>query len=269
MKNLKLINSLLIIGMTSLFCYSCSQNEDSSSSNSIEGPKIETTYDEIGALHNEGLEYVFNYLVKNQATTRAANSTVSIYQLAETAENLFLKEKGINFADTKLLTTRAKATKSDAINLNINQKEYYDKLMAIMSNYSMNYTVTQTAIAELASEIQSNLSLKDAGPLLYGIGVAKYTCYYWHLNRNKWAIEFGSNVMTRGKSKPKSKEESSSVDWKRLGKEDVKGAVSGAAGGAAAGALAGGAGALPGAGAGAVGGAVANSVLEAINQFWD
>lgn len=255
------ISSILVILIGIISFISC-QQEDNTSIDSL------NNYDKVGKLHNEGLEYVFDYLKKNTPTTRSKNRANQLRELSEKAVRKFLKKKEIELPQTRSLESDTNLVEK----LNPAQKVYYNRLISAVLDHSLNYKATQKEVAKIAQEIQENLSETDASPLLYGTAIAKYTLEYWYMNWEKWRVEIGGvdvftfSVMTRAESPESSNDDFS---WKDVGKADIAGGVGGAVGGAATGAMAGGVGALPGAGVGAVGGAVGGSVADAVGQLLD
>lgn len=225
-------------------------------------------YSQVGELHNRGVEYAFQYMMKNLPKTKGKQQCDAdkLRNLGALGVEIFLEENHIEY-----MKTRAVSASENLSLLNKRQQKYYDLLISTILNRSLSYEATQTAIDKVAKKIQKNLTAEEADPLLYGVSVAKKSCEYWYKNLERWRIELGgTKAMLFTKSIPTT-EETSDTDfsWKEVGKSDVSGAVGGAAGGAIVGSLAGGVGALPGAGVGAIGGSVAGSVGSAVEQVID
>lgn len=253
------IGSVFILLAGLLGTVSC-QRDDNGDFSSL------SDYEKVGKLHNEGLEYVFNYIKENTSSTRAGTKRSNLKELSETAVSKFLKKKHLESIQTR---STYGDTDIDKI-LSLEQKMYYDKLISVVLDRSLNYEATQKAVTRVTKEIEQSLSPTDAAPLLYGAAIAKYTLEYWYTNWEKWRVEIGGvdaltfGVITRAETPESSNDDFS---WKDVGKSDIAGGVGGAVGGAATGAMAGGVGALPGAGIGAVGGAVGGSVADAVGQL--
>lgn len=225
----------LIGGISIISC----QQDDSAGLNSL------SDYDKVGKLHNEGLEYVFDYLKKKGVITRTQSDANRLRELSDKAICKFFKEKKLEITQTRSLQDNIELIEK----LNSKQKVYYDKLISVVLDHSLNYETTQKQVAEISKEIQENLTQVDASPLLYGTAIAKYTLEYWYKNWEKWRIEIGGvDALTFGPVTRTETPESSNDDfsWKEVGKADISGGVGGA-----------------------VGGAVAGSVTDAIGQLLD
>ncbi|WP_289198928.1 hypothetical protein [Bacteroides acidifaciens] len=218
-------------------------------------------YEQIGKLHNEGLEFAFTYI--NAAQTKAGAKLTREQALVKGQESLdvFLAKHGITSVVTKSGIDEFKDY--DGQGLNEKQKKYYDELIETVLNPTLDYDNTQLAIDYIRNSIVRSLPSQDAEVLLYGIAVAKYSLEYWYKNTDKWTVAgagldaIAYSVTTKGQNP----EGDDGLDWKEVAKGDVAGAV----GGALVGAAGGGVGAGPGALAGGLGG----SIVSGIGELWD
>lgn len=218
-------------------------------------------YERIGQLHNEGLDYAFEYMKACQTKVNVKLDQQQILAKGLEAVDLFLTEKGILNSKTKT-SSPLFIENYDGAGLTTGQKKYYEELIHVIVNKSLDYTNTQRAVEQVRMNVIANLPAQDAEILLYGIAIAKYSLEYWHENADKWRTAgninaFAYRVMTKGENP----EGEDSLDWKEVAKGDVSGAI----GGAAAGILAGGVGAGPG----ALAGGVAGSVAAGVGELWD
>lgn len=225
------------------------------------GPKEPTDiYEQIGKLHNEGLDYAFNYILTNQTKAGIKLTQEEARVKGLEALDLFLAKHGFAVNTTKVGTGEINDYNGEG--LNEKQKEYYDELIEVIINPSLDYKNTQLAVDRVKRSIISNMSTQEAEVLLYGIAIAKHSLEYWYKNEDKWRTAGGLDVQAyRIMTKGENPEDDDNLDWKEVAKGDVSGAV----GGAAAGLLAGGVGAGPGA---LVGGAT-GSLVAGVEELWD
>lgn len=256
---------LVMILVTSIIACQSTENDDSLLNENL------YSYEQVGAIHNEGLEYVFKELVsyKSKARSNFSFSSDLLQTLSSKAVSEFLAKKQVLLPNSRASRTTYSIAEVRNM-LNKDQRKYYNKLMNVFFDRNLNYEETQLSIVNITMKIKKNLSTIEADPLLYGASVAKYTAEYWHSNWAKWHIELGDgkkficSSLTNSRNTPESDNDFS---WKEVGAQDVSGAIGGAVGGAIVGGMAGGVGAGPGAATGGIGGGIGNSVASIIGQL--
>lgn len=241
---------LLLIIILSILIGACQKENDAVKQQAID-------YEEIGKLHNEGLDYVLKQ-IKNQPKTRNGGKQIS-FELIYSMVDQFLETKGFQ---PNHVTRSSVQTPIDSITLSPKQKKYYDMVMSVFDTSStLNEQQAINYIIKIEEEIRINCSKTEQLPLLCGSSIAKHTIVYWSEKLPEWINEI------IGDKKPSTR--SANWSWKDFGGADVAGAVSGAIAGAIGGAFIGGVGAAPGAVVGGVGVGIGSSAGYAAQKLWD
>ncbi|MCD7969534.1 MAG: hypothetical protein LUF87_04190 [Alistipes sp.] len=250
MKKILFIATIISSLVISIICYSC-KNEKVEQIEEFS----ELSYDDVGILHNDGLNFILDYLKKNGITTenitRGGTSFGDIELMIDTATEEFLRRNQIS----NLPITRA-GIENKILDFNLlseKQKEYTLLLLeAFVNPGDLNEVLSE--IKAITENIKSDLSKEEADPILYGASVALYTAEYWYNNSSIWYETLGEDfVKSRGW-----------FSWSDFGGDDVSGAI----GGAVAGVIVGGGGAGPGALAGGIAASTTNAVKQIWNQFF-
>jgi len=273
-----LISGIFVIILLGTSLISCEKLE---SNTNLEE---EIDYELIGAEHNKGLDYVFNYVKqKTSKENTKLKSKSDFLILVEEGTQEFLKnndllqnevEKNIAINESKKpylfysyiikndlkSATLEKLWPDDVDNLLTNkQKEILNEMNEIISNSTeLDDVINAFNIIDL--KINSECSDKERDVLLCATSIGRHSFQYWHDNLDLWINEFGSAYNLKSNK---------SFSWSEVGKNDVAYGV----GGGAAGAIVGGSVSLgvltlPGWAAGAIGGAVGGSIGNAILQIW-
>ena len=252
---------LLISALIAAVLFSCQSifDEENKVSNNPQ--------DNIGQLHNEGMDYILNEITQ-LPKTKSGIRVVDISHI-KLATISFMKKK-------ELLNNRiTKSTYSDNFPDSINfsdvsmtniQKEYLIRLIDILSvTKEADLKKITNNIIELENEILENKAIEEDErfPILCGCSVARYSAVYWTENLEKWKVEImGINnsqqkIITTKSGDP---EEGFWDGVWDIAKEDAIGAALGALGGAGMGGI--------GAGPGAIGGGCIASGTEAAHKIF-
>lgn len=237
-------------------------------------------YELIGAEHNAGLEYVFNYL-KNSKVQTISYSRRELLDLAEAGTRDFLeKSRMLNTFDRIIamdesekpfvfyagMTDHLKSATLDKLwpsevdhILTKKQKMILEEIDQILNDNSSNVQTVIEKLRQLDDRIQQECSSGEKHVLLCATAIGRHSCQYWHDNLCKWEEVFEPESGLKG---------SKAFSWSAVGKNDVAYGV----GGGIAGAITGGSVSLgiltvPGWAAGAIGGAISGSVGSAILQI--
>lgn len=215
----------------------CNNNETATISNTHIENSIKK-YTEVGVLHNEGLDFVFNRLKSNK--TKNSAYQLSIESIITESEN-FLKSQNTNIVlsrniDDYQLHFDFNETRNDNPFANLNclpkEKEYLEDLLNLLYDCQENTEALKNNIRLLEAQIMEEKAIENLEPILYACEVTLYSYEYWIKNLPQWIETFNTNP-SRG-------------FWSNLGRAATKtAAVDGC--GAFCGAIAGGVGALPGA----------------------
>lgn len=196
-------------------------------------------YERIGQLHNEGLDFVLDYI--SDSRTKGGTGLTKDQALAGAMEavDVFLAKKGVSAAVTKSGTYRF--DDYDGAGLTAAQKEFYDELIETVTDPFLDYESTQKVVSQIKDRVVATLPEQEAEALLCGIVVAQYSMEYWYDNADKWKAAgdldaLAYQVATKG-GNPEGDDE---LSWKELVSSDAGGAVAGALVGALPGALTGG-----------------------------
>lgn len=256
-KSYYLLTSLLITAI--LFsCQSIFDQESKVSNN---------PQDYIGQLHNEGMDYILNEIIK-LPKTKSGTKFFDIQYIKKATISFMKKKELLNKQITKSTyndTFLDSLNFSDAPISNL-QKDYLIRLIDILTvpKEADIKTVTNNII-ELENEIlqNNNLGENECFPILCGCSVARYSAIYWNKNLEKWRV----NILGINKSQQKTITTKSGDPeegfwdgvWD-IAKEDAIGAALGALGGAGIGGI--------GAGPGAIGGGCIASGTEAAHKIF-
>lgn len=220
-----------------------------------------------GVVHNEGLECVYNQLLKTESSkdfmfvsesatidfieshpffqTDVENSSLAANTMFNRLQNSNPERNNLWYDEDENLLSRSQKEWLTRIDEVINQNDDLGKII-----YELD---------EIKSLVYKEGTQEDQYIVIVAVEVGKASLNYWYENYSKWEELVGSN----------SKAGERWFSLKSVGKADIAGAVGGAAGGALAGAMVGGIGAGPGAAAGAVSVGTASSVANAAGQVLD
>lgn len=218
MKKRSVISLLLILLITGIT--SCS-NEDSLN--------VQTQNDDlqIGMEHNQCLTFVFN---KIQALPKSRSGQISVNkkELMKIVEDGTIEYvETLSLDDTLKLSMRNELKKVFNVdeyqtdyyeNCSISQKEYIDKLSAIMDDNDYDLGSLKNRINILRTTAKKKLIINEYEEFSSACDVAENTLQYWHDNADQWIAT----------SPQKQSRAGSRFSWKELGKSDVVGAVAGA-----------------------------------------
>lgn len=181
----------------SAFLFSCSK-ETFLQPNEVE----ETVYQKVGRMHNEGLDYVLDYIKQNKGTimTRSGQplSKDDILLMAEPAVKEFIRtssESGrfglatrvseddlcFDFSDFNISEIRE--------SLDDARKDYYDRFVSIIES-GQEYNQILTCLSGLVSDINDDSSLDQLSKesLLYLVEVGTSSLKYWTNKINEWFL---------------------------------------------------------------------------------
>ena len=270
-----LLSLIAISFFVSIFITSCQKDVMLNKDNQF-------NYEKVGIQHNQGLDFVYNYLSEQKLNGNLKNAK-NILSISEQGTYKFLqennlitdnnvdiaiKEASVPFAIYKSnLQNNLKSgnleklwpDNVDSLLTNI-QKQYLNKLDNIININQGNLDAMLINIEKLEVNIKENVSTDNQPILLSSCAIARHSFQYWHDNIDKWN-ELLSNTSLKSIK---------SFSWGEVGKNDVAYGV----GGGVAGAIVGGSVSvgvltIPGWAAGAIGGAVGGSIGNAILQLWD
>lgn len=170
------------------FC-ACSENEYQQSQNLPESP-----YETVGRLHNEGLDYVFDELVKSRTLTRSEGKPeIEPCEILELCSD-FVKENV--YSDFKRVTTKSDNYDMDHQKLQFDfserQNYYVERLKKILECAKPGFVEDVVKnIEKLEHEMLNDEELpkNECEPLLYGMVTCKYSARYWVENYERWMIE--------------------------------------------------------------------------------
>ncbi len=176
--------------LTGLYLFnSCQKNEEHSPL------KPASKYDEIGTVHNEGLEFVLNSL-KVDTKSSDTHSFPTIGTMEALCQS-FAQSKGYDPATTRTnageMDTLVRQT-PDFAELGASDRTlcYIEKFETMLSNKKIiNIVNLQQIIRDFEWSVNkdSHLSPEEKDILLYMSAVARYSAEYWNKNYEKWAVE--------------------------------------------------------------------------------
>ena len=274
----------------------------------IKSTEVEPDYELIGKLHNEGLDYFFEYLKEKKNETRLelmkqrnslyvesidvlrALAKKDISDFLYESMSAFLKQPHIskqlnnqNYVFSKeeltshipFIRTVDKKTGEQIVYVNQKmplmsneQKHLYAKLMSITNNQQLTKDDAIKEFEKLEKESKNTFRGDEKIAILGALSVAKHSMQYWNQNITKWKTEFGS-IDASVKTQPE-------YILMGGGTGETSGDISSGdiinadAGGALVGALyGGGVGSLPGWLAGAIGTSAAVGIGYVAQQLWE
>ena len=214
----------------------------------------------IGEIHNQGEEFVYNYIstqsknicTKNQLISAAIEGckmfarTIPKYDNPAFLYGLSLIELRPNSADWS----------SDLPYFSATFKEVFKQILD--SSGAEVLSLKSTQIRQLTSMEQLSLKMAES------ISIASQD--YWSRNGEKW-VTMLNGVGGDDFPKPDSPITTALIDWRGVRKMDISCGIGAGIAGGLAGTVAPGVGTLAGAFGGAVGGAIGGSVTEMLNQW--
>lgn len=152
--------------------------------------KVESVYDRMGRLHNEGLDYVLGEILKHSPLTKSGGR-----EIPSTDE---IREMCTEFAATKGETGSADCTSNvgrdslDLSTLSIGQREWLDEIYEVIWSASVGQVdelIINLEKVECRLQVDMVLPRHEKEPLLYAIAVCRYSAKYWIENYEKWQVE--------------------------------------------------------------------------------
>jgi hypothetical protein len=239
------------------------------------------SYEDVGIIHNQACEHIYQIL-KNEQLTGNLNSSEDVL--------FHSRNSGIDYLDVDLhlnwanITTDQYNSKFDYFTtevfdetklwtpdventLTLTQKDILNQLNTIIDN-GTNLGEIVGDITVLETYAQSVCNDDEIVVIMSGLSVARHSLAYWHDNLAKWQQLPYLQKMDRGSNGARIL----AINWQSAAKADIAGAIGGGVAGALlggiagaiSGAAAGGVGAIPGAVAGAMVGARVGAVGAAI-----
>lgn len=156
------------------------------------------SYDRIGELHNQGLDYVFNKIATNSPITKSGGKVLPQFTEVKQMCDEFAKSKGYK------VVTRSPSDNS-----------YYEDELSYLTDRQKDYLLQVKTIVQKASpkslpefiremKVLENNLLKDdeiivqnKEVLLYVMAVCRHSAIYWAENYEKWQVEL--NGVNTGK----------------------------------------------------------------------
>ena len=207
MKNLTPKNTSWLLVLMMLV-FSCQKNE-------VELQQ-KNEFSQIGLMHNQGLDYVFNYIKKNKGA--AILDKDNYISLAEVATKEFINTTFIELTQAELEIINSniesvnkslkKYTEARIANgtelyqsvisevensLTQNQTSYLNELFNIIINESGNIVTLQQNLISLENRAFS-LPTEDKQVILLAIAIARESCNYWNENFKLWQNELGGST---------------------------------------------------------------------------
>lgn len=160
----------------------------------------ESSYERMGRLHNEGLDHVFETIMKNIVQTGTGKPRIpteeEIYQMCCD----FTRSKGYE------IQGRDREIKEDIVKdfsfLSVKQQEWLALAKQIVLEANLpedleKFTADMKNL-EIQLEREKELSKPQKEVLLYVMAVCRYSARYWVENHEKWQVEIGGvDVSTR------------------------------------------------------------------------
>lgn len=221
-------------------------------------------YQYIGNLHNQGLDYIAQNLLSFEKLPNKPDIFITLSTTFVSKTNVF---GNIPYNDLEVATTYA-------LNYNILDiypKEFTEKQVffakqaeTVFDGYESPFDHIDEINAKIDDQVRiillSELAEKEQVPILCGLAVAKSSLYYWYQQfvnpRSYWSQINDKQAEKSGNLKINWPQ----IDWKAVGKADLKGAVKGFIKGLFTGGNV---------VAGAVGGAIEASATNLAGQLYD
>lgn len=171
-----------LVGL-SMCLFACEQGQRT------DGTDEGNPYAFVGKLHNEGLNYVFNYL-QTAKITRAGEWT-DHSELCEIAVLKFAQEKNLNYQPVFATRTAASWESGGDLGLSERATAYYEELMQAIHTENQQESVLKGKIKTLEKEIMDDSALDESGraALLCGTATALESLNYWNENAQTWSAE--------------------------------------------------------------------------------
>ena len=222
--------------------------------------------EEVGIMHNEGLDYCYSKLnaINNIEFVFEDSLKMLLDREIKLYADSYIASKRYDFSDVfcsnidnNISVTLNKVFNDSLPTLifqNRVQAMYYDSIISIVENELLSYNDVLLYLNTLKENVINNFSnQEDLLAVLVGIEVAKNSYIYWY-NDVKWKSLFADL---------KSSSDRKWFDWGNVWDGDIAGAVGGAIGGLPGG--------LPGVGTGAllggIGGSAGMAVIQVIHHW--
>lgn len=197
-------------------------------------------YDEIGIIHNEGLDYIFGEIKDYLGESLAADiSKTDILMLSESANKTFLNT--YNLCDEsraytyshieRVFSNQYMPERMSFVDLSVDKMDIqfseslvrlFEMLHSLMLADNIYLQAKILDIEKIETQALDKLSADDLDMFLSATSVAKHTLAYWDSNLLNWIYLLnGEEVFSLEKS---------DFSWESLAVEDVAGAIGGAAG---------------------------------------
>lgn len=171
-----------LVGL-SICLFACEQGQRT------DGTDEGNPYAFVGKLHNEGLNYVFNYLQTIKITR--AGEWIDHSELCEIAVLKFAQEKNLNYQPVFATRSVASWESGEELGLSERATAYYEELMQAIHAENQQESVLKGKIKTLEKEIMDDSALDESGraALLCGTATALESLNYWNENAQTWSAE--------------------------------------------------------------------------------
>lgn len=240
-------------------------------------------YEQIGVIHNRGIDYVFNYVKEKTVHCKPEMKTgEALLHLVEEGTREFLKksdlfdEPGMEIAleeskkpfifyndclkdNLKSSTMTSVCLSEIEALLTHNQKAILIEMDEVFNGNIWDVQEVTSSLEALEKKIISECSEEEKHILLCATSIGRHSFQYWSNNFDLWFDEFGPDI----------KFKKAQFNWAEVGKNDVAYGIGGGISGAViGGSVTLGVLAIPGWAVGAIGGAISGSAGNAILQVW-
>jgi hypothetical protein len=191
---------LAIIGIVCLtiFGYTQSCSDSTIELETVPNLEIPEEFNEVGILHNEGLEYIFEE-IKAQAIEYTKNPKLKGNTFLENREE-FIKQATLKFCKqnkklsknidicTQVITTSSLRLKSEAINYDPAIQSLLDEAIVVLSKDFKIEEITQlkTQLDRINKKAAETLSETDAAIIFCATSTGYHSYQYWLKNHRKW-----------------------------------------------------------------------------------
>jgi|SRR5690554_106527 len=197
-------------------------------------PILETLvnpYSSIGDLHNQGLDYIAQNLLSFEKLPNKPDIFITLSATFVSKTNIF---GDLPYKDLETATSYA----LNYIALDLYPKDFTERQIfyareaeSIFDEYEFPFNHTReinTNIDDLVKTIlESELNEEEQAPILCGLAVGKSSLYYWNqqfVNPNSYWSQINEKQASQTVSL---KIDWPEIDWRAVGKADLKGAVKG------------------------------------------